>query len=94
MRGRTVMGEPGSAVSVVSPIFLGRENRERSVWRCCSVERRRDEERLGIVLNGLLKGGTGEGKDGVSVTAGVSAAKSSTVLEGGPSLSKILNSLV
>lgn len=52
MRGRTVNGVPGGEVLSCSSIALGRPKSGLSP-RCCNVDRRRDDERLGMVANGL-----------------------------------------
>lgn len=54
-RERTVKGVPASEPSE-SPIALARENKDLSLGRCCSVDRRRDEVRLGTVAKGLNGG--------------------------------------
>jgi hypothetical protein len=52
IRGRTVSGVPGGDVPSSSSIALGRPKSGRSP-RCCKVDRRSDDERLGIVAKGL-----------------------------------------
>lgn len=54
-RERTVKGVPASEPSE-SPIVLARENKDLSLERCWSVDRRRDEVRLGTVAKGLNGG--------------------------------------
>lgn len=84
MRGRTGNGVPGGGASP-SPA-LGRPKRGRSPCLCCKVDRRREEERLGIVANGL-NGWMGVGKEGESPLVGLEGAVSEL-------LSNILKSVV
>ena len=74
MRGRMVAGEtePGTSGDSAAESFE-RANSERSLWRCWSVERRSEEERLGIVAKGLDAG------DDVPVTD----SRSSSLVESG-----------
>lgn len=82
MRGRTVNGVPGGAS--VSPGGLGRPKRGRSLWRCCKVDRRREDERLGMVAYGPTFW-RGLGLNGASLANGLAGAFSA-------SLSKMLKS--
>lgn len=85
VRVLTDNGVSGGDASVESSKALGRPKRGRSP-RCCRVDRRREDERLGMVANGLW-GWTGVGKEGISLRVGdPSGVVFST------SLSKMLNS--
>lgn len=85
IRGLTDNGVSGGDASVESSTALGRPKSGRSP-RCCRVERRREDERLGIVANGLC-GWTGVGNEGISLRVG---EPSGVVFP--TSLSKMLNS--
>lgn len=71
MRGRTVNGVPGA--DSVSPAPFGRPKRGRSLWRCWRVDRRREEERLGMVAY-WPRFGRGLGLNGPSLTNGLAGA--------------------
>lgn len=90
-RGRAKIGLPGLGDPEASPGPLERAKRERSFWRFCTVDRRSEDERVG--MEGGVKDWGGAEENGESLSI-VDSSMGSSVISGALSSSNILNSSV